>query len=129
LLLLVSGLAMSAELVIHVQNVQPGSGTIRAALYSKPENFLVEPLRNASAAADGKSVRLKIDDLAPGDYAVSIYQDSNANGKLDKNFFKIPNEPTGTSNDAPSFRGPPSYDKARFNVPEAGKEISITLHK
>jgi uncharacterized protein (DUF2141 family) len=124
-----ASIAMATDLVINVQNVQPGKGTIKAALYSKAENFLVDPLRHASVAAGANTVRLKMDGLAPGEYAVSIYQDLNGNEKLDKNFFKIPNEPTGTSNDAPALRGPPSYDQARFNLPEAGKEISITLYK
>jgi uncharacterized protein (DUF2141 family) len=52
--------------------------------------------------------------------------DSNENGKLDSNFFGVPKEGFGFSNDAMGSCGPPSFAKARVNL-SADKMISIIL--
>ena len=54
-------------------------------------------------------------DVAPGDYAVSVFHDENSNGKLDRNFMGMPKEGVGKSNDAAGHFGPPKYDDARFS--------------
>lgn len=62
-----------------------------------------------------------------GTYALSIFHDKNANGKLEKNFMGIPTEPYGFSNDAPAVFGPPKYDDAKFEVRETGQVLRIAL--
>ena len=59
-------------------------------------------------------LRASLSDLPAGQYAVSCYHDLNGNGVLDKNWFGIPSEPYGFSNDArPSFRAP-TWEESRF---------------
>ena len=41
---------------------------------------------------------------------------ANNNKKMDTNFFGIPKEPIGISNDATGFMGPPKYKNAKFKV-------------
>ena len=127
LLLPAAGLACAADLLVTVNNVQPGAGTVKAAIYQSAAHFLSKPLQQATVPANGSTVQLHLDKLPAGQYAVAVFQDVNANGKLDSNFFKIPSEPTGSSNDARSMMGPPSYEKARFLLPEAGTTIAIKL--
>ena len=91
------------------------------------DNFMARWTGYITVPANGSTVQLHLDKLPAGEYAVAVFQDVNANGKMDSNFFKIPSEPTGSSNDARSVMGPPSYDKARFLLPEAGTTIAIKL--
>ncbi|HET9630638.1 MAG TPA: DUF2141 domain-containing protein [Novosphingobium sp.] len=53
--------------------------------------------------------------LAPGVYAVSLFHDENANGKLDT-MMMIPREGFGFSRDARVRFGPPRFAAAAFQV-------------
>jgi uncharacterized protein (DUF2141 family) len=72
-------------------------------------------------------VFLKIDSLKYGNYAIKVFHDENNNGELDSNFLGIPTEDYGYSNNASSWFGPPSWEKAEFllNEKEMTLEISI----
>ena len=63
-----------------------------------------------------------------GAYAVAMYHDRNANGKMDENAMGIPKEPYGFSNNARGIFGPPSYKKAMFELNMPKKEIHISLN-
>tara|TARA_B110000285_G_scaffold128852_1_gene145086 strand:- start:563 stop:991 length:429 start_codon:yes stop_codon:yes gene_type:complete len=65
-------------------------------------------------------------ELPDGIYAIGLYVDSNKNEKLDTNFFGIPTEQFGFSNNAKGRFGPPSFESASFEL-DAFKEISINL--
>jgi uncharacterized protein (DUF2141 family) len=83
----------------------------------------------------GKTTKSKIEkgqavcmfaDVAPGDYAVSVFHDENSNGKLDRNFMGMPKEGVGASNDAAGHFGPPKYDDARFSY-KGGRSV-LAIH-
>jgi len=63
----------------------------------------------------GGVVTLDFGAVPPGRYAVSLFHDENANGKLDK-MVMIPREGFGFSRDAPVHFGPPSFSAAAFDV-------------
>ena len=65
-------------------------------------------------------------ELPDGIYAIGLYVDSNNNEQLDTNFFGIPTEQFGFSNNAKGRFGPPSFESASFEL-DALKEISINL--
>ena len=65
-------------------------------------------------------------ELPDGIYAIGLYVDSNKNEKLDTNFFGIPKEQFGFSNNAKGRFGPPSFESASFEL-DGYKEISINL--
>lgn len=74
-----------------------------------------------------KQVIVVIDSLPYGEYAIRIFHDENENEKIDTNFLGIPTERYGYSNDASSWFGPPSWEKAKFifNQPELILEIKV----
>jgi uncharacterized protein (DUF2141 family) len=74
-----------------------------------------------------KQVVVVIDSLEFGEYAIRIFHDENENEKIDTNIFGIPTEDYGYSNDASSWFGPPSWEKAKFifNKPEMTIEIEV----
>ncbi len=74
-----------------------------------------------------REVIVEIDSLSFGEYAVKVFHDKNRNGELDTDFLGIPKEDYGYSNNARSWFGPPSWDKAKFllNLKEMKIEIKV----
>ena len=68
-----------------------------------------------------------LDGIPKGVYAIACYHDENNNGKLDTNFFGIPTEGTGASNNAKGSLGPPKFQNAKFNV-EGDTNQTIKIH-
>jgi uncharacterized protein (DUF2141 family) len=66
------------------------------------------------------------DGIQKGDYAVTIFQDLNGNGILDKSLLGIPAEPYGFSNDARGRMGPPKFKDAAFSF-SGDEKIVINL--
>lgn len=116
-------------LTIVVQNVKKGKGSFKIAIYNTSESFLsdhtfkgiVEPVTGTG------EVKVVVDDLPMGKYAISMYHDENDNGELDAGLFKIPKEPYGFSNDARGMFGPPSYDESEFEMSEKNQTIYIKI--
>jgi 4,4'-diapolycopenoate synthase len=65
--------------------------------------------------------------LPPGNYAVSVYDDLNNNGKLDRNVLGIPREPVGASNNPLPRFGPPRFRDCTFQIGLVHKVITIAL--
>ena len=55
-------------------------------------------------------------ELPNGTYAIGIFVDVNYNNEMDRNFFGVPKEQYGFSNDAKGSFGPPSFNDASFTV-------------
>ncbi|MYM27420.1 DUF2141 domain-containing protein [Duganella sp. CY15W] len=121
--------AQASTLTLDLKGVIPGKGSVAIVLYDSSESFLHKGMKKKIVPAGEAAMQVKLEDLAPGDYAVALFQDVNGNGKLDTMIFGIPSEPTGFSNDAEGSFGPPKYEAARFSLPADGRTIGITLHK
>ncbi|MFI5229878.1 MAG: DUF2141 domain-containing protein, partial [Gemmatimonadales bacterium] len=86
-------------------------------------------MRLETVKIEGPSVTVTFADLQPGVYAASAIHDENVNGKLDMRYFPIPRpkEGAGVSNDARKRLGPPSWDDAKFVLPDSAYAITIAL--
>lgn len=98
-------------------------GTVRIALFDNSESFLKKPLKAMEVKVNGPETTLYFDLPMDGEFAISVYQDTNDNKELDTNFMGIPNEPYGFSNDAMGTFGPPSFEKAKFKVEGKAKAV------
>ena len=76
---------------------------------------------------NNNKVIVQIDSLNYGNYAIKVFHDENSNQELDSNFLGIPTEDYGFSNNASSWFGPPSWEKAQFifNKEKLTIEISV----
>ncbi|WP_298311977.1 DUF2141 domain-containing protein [uncultured Aquimarina sp.] len=110
---------------INVTNIKSDDGTIRIGLYKGEENFYRKTYKSIAVKAKKDSLTVTLDDIPNGTYAISLFHDKNDNKKLDTNFFKIPKEPYGTSNNAKGSFGPPSWEDAKFSVSE--QKVSETI--
>lgn len=113
---------------INVTNIKVDTGYIMIAVYDKEDHFLTRNVATSGKYKVSHSGELECKLTMPfGDYAISIFHDENSDRKLGTNLFKIPNEPVGFSNNASSFFGPPSFEKALFSFNTDQQEHSIKL--
>lgn len=117
--------AHAADLTVSAAGLRGDQGTLYFALFEK-DGFLDKPVAIAKSTP-GKPVAV-LQNLPAGTYAVSVYQDVNNNGKLDRNMVGAPLEPYGVSNDAMGMMGPPAFDAAAIQVGAGNQSIVIKLH-
>lgn len=76
---------------------------------------------------EAAKVHIDAGGFPPGRYAVSVYQDVNGNGRLDRNILGIPKEPAGASNNPKPHFGPPAFDECAFQLGDTDKTILIVM--
>ncbi len=107
-----SGWALTLTVELHGLRGHKGEqGHLLGALYDAAGTWLKQVRATAKVAADG-SHSLVFADLPEGSYALAVFQDLNANDKLDTNLVGIPAEPYGFSRDAQGSFGPPKFEDA-----------------
>ena len=127
LALLLARAATAADLTVTITNINGPGGEVRWALFDSAEDYKTEanPVLSARSRVDGDRLRFTVHDLPDGRYAIKLYHDANANGKLDSNRLGIPTEGYGFSNNAGRF-GPPPFEKAAV-VLEDDLQIAIRV--
>ena len=123
--------ADKAELRLEIGGLAEAEGKVYYSVYDSEDTWLGDE-RVAGAAVDiveamQGDVVVAVVELPPGEYAVSIFYDVNANGELDTNFIGIPKEPVALSNNAKAKFGPPKYKDARFTLSSEGIVQSIEI--
>jgi uncharacterized protein (DUF2141 family) len=124
----------SAELQLEVRNIT-AAGIIHIAVYDSKEVF--ESDRGDKPGPQPGIINGLVQDvkegqfsttfsLPEGKYAVGLYIDTNENKKMDTNFFGIPKEQFGFSNNAKGLFGPPDFESAAFIV-DSDMKILIEL--
>jgi len=114
---LLAGAVPAGRLDVQVANLRSGKGLIRVCLTADPGNFpaCVDDADAVTRSVPAGQHLVRFDGLSPGQYAVAVIHDENANHRLDT-FAGIPREGFGFSrNPAVSF-GPPRFAAARFTV-------------
>ena len=115
----------SNVLTIDFEISKYNNGSIYVAIYDSKDTFLKKPLKGTIVEIKNGKASAIIEELEPGEYAVSSFYDKNGNGKLDTNFLGIPKEPTAMSNNAKGSFGPPKYKDAKFVFSSENKIIKI----
>lgn len=119
----------AAEVSVRIDN-PPASGRVVLVLFNSANTFgdLRDPYRVVTNDLDGRDEYI-IENVVPGEYALLVYFDENGNGRIDKNFIGIPNEPLGFSN---RYRpkGPPSYNRASFQLKkDESRSFDVELYR
>ena len=115
---------------VAVNGVGSDLGTITTDLHGeRPEEFLKKKkkLLRVRVPAKPGTVRFCFQAPQPGVFAIGLYHDENANRRFDKDFFGLPAEPYGVSNNPRILFGPPSHEESAFVVGPEGVELEITL--
>lgn len=126
---LLSAPVLAADLTVTVDQIEPGPGSIRVALYADADGFRHEDKAVAvlTAPATAATASVVFQGLTAGRYAAIAYHDANDNQKLDLTLGMFPNEGWGLSND-PTIIGPPRFSPSAFEVGETPASQTVHLH-
>lgn len=117
--------ADAADLNVEVAGAP--AAPVYAALYDSADAWMKEGRALKTAVLPpGQGTTLVFTDLAPGRYAVSLFEDASGDGRLGVNAFGIPTERWGVSRDAIGRMGPPAFADAAVEVPATGS-VKATL--
>lgn len=126
--LLLPGIAHAqlARLTVHVQGLEPTTGTLEVSLFNSAETFMQKPMVQQSRPVNGNAeLVFEFSGLLEGQYAAVAVHDENENGVLDNGFLGIGGESFGYSNDAGPWLGRPSFEAASFAVDTEDLEIAF----
>ena len=115
-------------LTVTVSGIRSTNEPLGILLFNQADGFPDNPdkaLRRTFIPAADAAV--EFENLAPGFYAVSIFQDLNGNQRCDTNLLGIPEEPHGLSGDPRPARLFPRFNRARFRVESGKNDITIQL--
>jgi uncharacterized protein (DUF2141 family) len=111
---------------INFEGMKSDKGSLFVAVYDTKDDFLKKQFKGDITKIVDKKATIILKDIPPGEYAISAFHDANDNKKMDTNFFGIPKEPIGISNNATGFMGPPKYNDAKFTV-NKNTTLAITI--
>jgi uncharacterized protein (DUF2141 family) len=117
-------------LTVTISNFKNDRGSAVVSLYNNSDGFPKSPdkaLKKMSVRILNNQAVADFESLPAGEYAVSVYHDENGNKKMDTNFFGIPKEGVGNSNNAKGHFGPPKYADAKFSFNGDKQTISIKI--
>ncbi|RZL03967.1 MAG: DUF2141 domain-containing protein [Hymenobacter sp.] len=102
---------------------------VRLNFYHDPATFLKHGQQafRLEVKPEGKTELSVPVELAPGEWAVALTQDTNNNDKLDKNMLGIPSEPYAFSNNVRPHLAAPSFEECKFTVGGPGLVVRIAL--
>ena len=99
-------------LTINIENLGNNKGSILLELRDENNNFV----KGLSEKITYNKCTILINDLKPGNYAFKYFHDENENKVLDTNWFGMPTEGFGFSNNALGTFGPPAFEKTIFEL-------------
>ncbi len=108
---------------VQIHGVRNTNGDIACAIFNAAEGYPEESTKAykfTRMTSPGNSAICQFHDIPPGTYAVAVFHDENANGKLDKNFLGIPREGYGASNNVRPKMSAPAFKDAAFSVKAGG---------
>lgn len=117
--------AQAATLVIRAEGVQSAEGMVYVGICDSSFDEATCPYRDRARARAG-TIEFRVPNVRPGQYAIAIFHDLNGNGKLDRSFIGLPNEPYGFSNDV-GRRGVPSFAGALITVRDPSTAVTVPI--
>jgi len=117
----------SSEITVKVTGLKSEKGTVGLGLFNTDQYFLRKEgkYKKAQVKITKNGTFYTFKNIPEGIYAIGVYHDENANGKLDKNLIGFPKEGVGISNGAKGSFGPPTFKDAKFILK---KHKTVNIH-
>lgn len=128
LLLFGNSYSQGFKQTLVISNLHNKTGTLYIGWYKKAEDFRKADhsvLQQKAETGGKESVAVVFENVSPGTYAIAVFLDENANGKIDTNFLGIPKEKYGFSNNVFPMMRAASFKESAFSV--GGKDQIITI--
>ncbi|MBK5280214.1 MAG: DUF2141 domain-containing protein, partial [Bacteroidia bacterium] len=71
--------AQQSSLVVVIKNVKEATGRIAVALFDNEKDFTKKRLQGKTTLSKLDEVEVTFDNIVPGNYAISVMHDANAN--------------------------------------------------
>ncbi len=112
---------------VTVTNIPGVKGNMLVGIFDSSGSFTRKALKNSQVkrVSSTSPMTVTIPNVPPGTYAISVVQDLNGNGKLDKKITGMPEEPLGFSRIKSIPRGRPSFSACSFTV--GSSDVSMTI--
>jgi uncharacterized protein (DUF2141 family) len=108
---------------VSISNLRNDKGELLIAVYDKADGFPNDQkkiyLSKKLPINDVKLFKFTIPLPKNGTYAIAVVHDENKNEKLDTNFFGVPTEGYGFSNNKTGVFGAPSFKDCAFSISNA----------
>ncbi len=123
-----SSVAPKFTLTVEVQHIETLNGNLEIGVFKPCTGFpgKCRPVVKQSVWAAKKTMKTQFE-IEPGEYAIAIYHDLNGDGNLNTNFFGLPKEPYGFSNNYRPRLSAPKFSDCRILVGHENKQVQIRL--
>lgn len=108
---------------VTITNLRNNKGHVLISLFKEGVGYPDKPdkaFRKTKLAISDHKTAVLFTDLPSGNYAIAILHDENDDQKMNTNFFGLPKEGYGFSNNVMGTFGPPSHSKASFSYTTPG---------
>ncbi|MBL0686563.1 MAG: DUF2141 domain-containing protein [Sulfurospirillum sp.] len=110
---------LANDITVEVSELINEKGKLSIGLYNQNDDTFADMTKHYKGVhliIDKMKIVYTFQDVPNGTYAISIFHDENENEILDKNFFGMPKEGYGFSNNIrPTFRGA-TFEESKFDV-------------
>jgi len=114
------------KLTVLIEGIKKQRGKLDVTLYKNPKSFPKDTGEYMSKSVFVNSETEKcIFIVSKGYYAIALYHDENNNNDCDMNFFGLPTEGIGFSNNIRPILSAPSFKSCQFYV---SKNMAIHIH-
>ncbi|MCX2742799.1 DUF2141 domain-containing protein [Mangrovivirga sp. M17] len=114
------------KIALDIQGIHNGKGQLIIRLYNANVNYPGNAFKTVKIELEPDTAGpFIIEDIAPGEYAIIVYQDKNMSEELEIGMMG-PEEPLGYSNNASNPYGPAPFESAKMNFQE-DSVITINL--
>lgn len=116
-------------LTVNLTDLKPSASSVIMGIYGTKNKFLDEKdkLKTCKFASSGTTATFEIEGLDYGSIAISLFQDMDGTGKINKNMLGVPTEPYGFSNNfRPSIRAP-VFKNCAFAYSATAHSIDIKM--
>lgn len=119
---------LAGTLVVKLEGVRNPKGYIRACLMKDARAFpsCERDSRSTKLSVPASATSITFEHVAPGDYALALFHDENANNRLDT-LFGIPREGFGFSRNPKVRFGAPRFNDASITIGAAITRVSVRL--
>lgn len=115
-------------IVVRINGIKTQNGQVLLSLFKSPEGFPTHPekaFKWGRAKVTSSSIIISFNGLPPGTYAIAAVHDENSNEVMDRNWFGMPAENYGVSNNVSSTFAPPTFEEAKFHF--TGKQDTVLI--
>ncbi|MDZ4845846.1 MAG: DUF2141 domain-containing protein [Chitinophagales bacterium] len=116
-------------LTLIFTNLAPSKSRVNVVFYQTKHKFLskTDRLKGYKFNSNGSTLTTQVKDLSYGEFAIAFYQDVNNDGKCDRNFMGIPQEPYGFSNNFKPKLKPPGFGDCKFTYSEKENTLNLSM--